>query len=248
MAGVLGFSLVLVGYVNVIHGWPIALAIAVALLAGLAVGAVNSLFVVVLGVDSIVVTLGMGTLLAGVGLGVNDLTVGGISDQLVEAARHDIFGVQAAFYYGLALTVLVWYVYSHTPLGRYLYFVGMGREVARLAGVRVNAIRAGSLLFSGFTAALAGVVLAGTLGASDPNVGPSYLLPAFAAAFLGSTAISPGRFNPWGAFIAVYFLVTGITGLQLIGYVGWVEQVFYGGSLIVAVTISRLAARRRAGL
>ena len=59
--------------------------------------------------------------------------------------------------------------------------------------------------------------------------GLSFLLPGFAAAFLGSTTITPGRFNPWGTFIAVYFLVTGITGLAIMGVQTWVQSVFYGG-------------------
>lgn len=247
IAGMLGLALVLVGWLNVIHGWPIVLAVAVALTAGLIVGLINGFFVVVVGVESIVVTLGMGTLLAGAAVGVNNATVAGISTGLVDAARSEILGVQAAFWFGLLLTVIVWYAYSHTPLGRHLYFVGAGRDVARLSGLRVDALRIGSLAFSGFVAALAGVVLAGILGASDPNVGPSFLLPAFAAAFLGSTAVVPGRFNPWGSFIAVYFLVTGITGLQLLGLVGWIEQFFYGASLVLAVTFSRLVGRRRTG-
>jgi ribose transport system permease protein len=141
---------------------------------------------------------------------------------------------------------VLWYVYSYTPLGRYLYFVGGGRDVARLAGIRVNAIRAGSLLTSSVLSAVAGIVLAGTLGSAEPNLGEQYLLPAFAAAFLGATAITPGRFNAWGTFVAVYFLITGVIGLQLLGLTGWVTQVFYGASLVIAVSFSHLASRRRA--
>ena len=55
-----------------------------------------------------------------------------------------------------------------------------------------------------------------------------------------------GRFNPWGTLIAAYFLVTGVTGLELIGLAGWIEQVFYGASLVLAVAFSRLAGRREA--
>ena len=247
VAGMLGLSLVLVGWLNVNQGWPIVLAVAAALLAGVAIGLINGFFVVGVGLESIVVTLGMGTLLTGVAVGVNNQTIGGVSQSLVDAARTDILGIQAAFWFGVAMTIGAWYVYAHTPLGRYLYFVGAGREVARLTGLRVDALRLGSLVVSAFTAALAGVVLAGILGAADPNIGPSYLLPAFAAAFLGATAVRPGRFNPWGSFIAVYFLVTGITGLQLLGLVGWIEQFFYGASLVLAVTFSRLVGRRRTG-
>jgi ribose transport system permease protein len=150
-----------------------------------------------------------------------------------------VLGLPLAFYYGLALTILVWYLMSHTPLGRYLHFVGSGRDVARLSGVRVEAIRAGSFLASALTAALAGVVLAGWLGASDVTVSSSYMLSSFAAAFLGASIIHPGRFNAWGTLIAVYFLVTGITGLELLGFAGWIESIFYGASLVVAVALTR---------
>jgi ribose transport system permease protein len=185
----------------------------------------------------------MGTLLVGVTIGINDLSTGGISPHLVDAVRNPLFGIPLVFYYGLLLVVIFWYVLSYTPVGRYLYFVGAGREVARLSGIRVEAIRAAAFVISGFVSALAGVLLAGWLGAADPNVTSTFLLPTFAAAFLGSTAIQPGRFNPWGTLIAAYFLVTGVTGLELLGLAGWIEQVFYGGSLILAVALSRVMAR-----
>ena len=85
----------------------------------------------------------------------------------------------------------------------------------------------------------------GTAGAADPT--PAQLPPAFAAAFLG-TRITPGRFNAIGTFCAVYFLQTGVAGLGIVGYSGWVDQVFYGGSLIVAVAMPRLIGARVAGI
>jgi ribose transport system permease protein len=245
VAGVLSLTLVLIGYLNVKQGWPILPALLVAIAAGVAVGLVNALLVVGVGLDSMVVTLGMGTVLLGTGIGLNNETTAGISPGLVKAISTNVLSLPLSFFYGVALTALLWYVFAFTPLGRYLYFVGSGRDVARLSGIRVTSIRAGSLIASSTLTALGGVVLAGTLGSSDPNVGSNYLLPAFAAAFLGSTAITPGRFNPWGTFISVYFLVTGVTGLNLLGFTGWVEQLFYGGSLIIAVTVSHLATKRR---
>lgn len=244
VSGVLGLSLVLVGWLNVVHQWPVELACIVALAAGLLVGMVNAAFIVGLGVDSFIVTLGTGTLLTGVALGLIPAAVAPISEGLVTVMRTQLFGLQMAFYYGLALTILSWYVFSHTPLGRYLYFVGSGNNVARLAGLRVDALRVLALIGSALIAAFAGVVLAGLNGSADPTVGASFLLPAYAAAFLGSTVFFPGRFNPWGTFAAVYFLVTGITGLQLMGIASWIEPVFYGGSLVLAVAASRIAQRR----
>jgi ribose transport system permease protein len=245
VAGTLGIALILTHYLNAQSGWPLWLAVAAALCAGLLVGVINAFFIIVVGVESIIVTLGVGTVLVGIGYRMNESVIVGTSEFLGQAARRHLFGIPLAFYYGLALTAIVWYVYARTPLGRYLYFVGSNRNVARLSGIRVEAIRAGSLIAAGFIAALAGVVLAGALGSSSPNVASSYLLPAFAAVFLGATAVTPGRFNPWGAFIAVYFLITGITGLELMGYVGWIEQVFYGGSLVIAVALSKIVSGRR---
>lgn len=244
VGGVLGVSLVLVGYLNVIRGWPIGWTVVVALLAGVVTGCLNALFIVVLGIDSIVVTLGMGTLLAGVALAINNVSVGGISESLVNFSRHTVLGLELAFYYGLALTMAMWYLLNYTPIGRHIYFVGGGRSVARLSGIRVDALRAGTLIAASVISAGDGLVLAGLLGSADPTIGPTFLLPAFASAFLGATTIRPGRFNAWGSFVAVYFLATGITGLQLIGLSGWVEQVFYGGALILAVMFSRLAGYR----
>lgn len=247
IGAVMGFGAILVAWLNVVHHWPIGAAVAAALAFGLVFGALNAFLIVKIGVPSLVATLGTGTLLGGVGFGIsNSVTIGGISSTLINAASRQVFGLPIAFYVGVGLVVLLWYVFEYTPIGRYLLFVGEGREVARLAGIRVDAIRAGSLIVCSLVAAFAGVMQAGTVGAADPGGGTSYLLPAFAGAFLGQTAIKPGRFNAWGTFVAVYFLVTGITGLELLGYVGWVQDVFYGGSLVVAVALGRLAARRRA--
>ena len=245
VTGALGIALILVGYLNILRGWNILAAIAVALLSGVVIGLVNVFFVMVVRVESIVVTLGSGTMWLGVGYGIYGANISGVSEGLVSVTRNSVFGVPYAFWYGLVLTLVFFYVYSFTPLGRYLYFVGSNRQVSKLSGIPVSLIRAGSLMASAIVASIAGIVLAGVLGGSGPNIASGYLLPAFAAVFLGATAISPGRFNPLGTFIAVYFLITGITGLELLGYSGWVENVFYGASLVLAVALSRLAARRR---
>ena len=228
------------------HGWPIALAILVVLAIGVLIGAINGFLAVRIGVPSIVVTLGMATLLSGLLLGVVSPKIrSGLNSGYVDLIRDKRFGLPGSFWFALALTILVWYVFQHTPLGRHLLFVGKGREVARLSGVRVDAIRFGSLVFSSVLGVTAGMILAGTSASAQTGVGEGFLLPAFAAAFLGSTAIIPGQFNAWGSWISVYFLLTGITGLAMVGQAGWPERVFYGGALLTAVVLSQLAARAR---
>jgi ribose transport system permease protein len=245
IAGAFGLAYSLVGWGDILQGWTVWWAVALALAAGIMVGLVNSFFIIVVGLESIVVTLGSGTFFIGLAVAINGNTLGGISEKLVTPVRYPLFGISAEFYFALAVTAVIWYVFSYTPLGRYLYFVGAGRDVARLSGLPVNGIRCLSLVATSFVSALAGVVLAGDLGSTDPHITPNYLLPAFAGAFLGATAITPGRFNPWGSFIAVYFLATANTGLALQGLSGWITDVFYGASLVLAVTFSHLAGRRQ---
>jgi ribose transport system permease protein len=245
VASVLGLSATMIATLNVEHGIPVGWATIVALISGVLVGTVNGLLVVRVGVDALVATLGMGTFLVGVSMWMsNSLTIGGVSKALVHITTDRFLGLPHSFYFGIALAAIVWYVFDQTPLGRQLLFVGSGREVARLAGIRVNRIRHGAFIVSGFVSALAGVVVVGTLGAFQASQAPSYLLPAFAAAFLGTTVVRPGRFNPWGSVIAIYFLITGITGLVLMGLSGWINQVFYGSALVLAVTVSATVRRQ----
>lgn len=246
VAGVLTLSAMMVAILNVQHGWPIWAAILAALVMGLVVGLVNGLIMVFFGIESLIVTLGMGTLLTGVTLWASDsATISGISQTLVDYVIVKRFaGISLAFFYAIALCALLWWVLEYTSVGRRLLFVGRGRSVSKLSGVRVGRVRVGALMGSAVLAALAGVLYAGTSGGADPSAGAPLLLPAFAAAFLGATSIMPGRFNPWGTAIAVYFLVTGITGLQLMGVQSYVQQLFYGGALLVAVALSQLARGR----
>ena len=248
IASVLSLSAMVVALLNVDHGWPVGWAIAVALLAGVAVGVVNGGLVVLLGLDSFVTTLGTSAFVSGIVLWISgSRTIGGVSDALVTPVIvTQLLGIPLGFYYGLGLCVVLWYFLEFTPSGRRLLFVGRGRRVALLSGVAVWRLRFGAFTASAALAAGAGVLYAGTTGGADPSSGASYLLPAFAAAFLGATAIIPGRFNPWGSFVAVYFLVTGITGLQLRGAGSFVQQLFYGAALVLALALSRFLGDRPA--
>jgi ribose transport system permease protein len=248
IAGVLQLSQMMIGVLNAEHHMAIGLILPLCLLMGAVVGLINSFFVVGVGIESLIVTLGTGTLLAGLVLLIgHSQTISGISDSLLNpVAVNRFLGIPLEFYYGLGLVILLWYVFEYTALGRRLLFVGRSRPVSRLSGLRVERLRTGAFVASGVVAAFAGILYAGTTGAADPVSGAAFLLPAFAAAFLGATAIFPGRFNPWGSFIAVYFLVSGITGLTQLGVESWVQNVFYGGALVLAVTLSQIARRREA--
>ncbi len=247
VAASMGLSSMIIAVLNVKLGMPITGAIVLALLVGALIGAVNAFFILYFGVFSLIVTLGTGYFLAGLILWISDsATIAGVSMGLVELVVLTRFlGIPLGFYYALILTIAIWYLFQFTALGRRMLFVGRGREVARLSGVNVTKMRAGALVASSTLAAFAGVLYTGMRGAADPSSSLAFLLPAFAAAFLGSTAIYPGRFNAPGAFVAVFFLSTGIMGLNFLGVDSFVQNLFYGGGLVIAVAISQLIGGRR---
>lgn len=227
------------------YGLPLWVALAVVFVAGLTVGVINAFLVVKLGVNAIVATLGMGTLLLGLANWVSGSIIQtGISPFLSRVVNDRFIGLPMSFWYGIAVAALLWYGLAFRPLGRRMMFVGQNPEMARLSGVRVERVRFMAFIGAALLSTLAGVIQAGQLGAFQAGSATNYLLPTFAAAFLGTTVVSPGRFNPWGSVIAIFFLITGITGLNLLGLTGWVQDAFYGGALIIAVTLSTVVRNR----
>lgn len=246
IASVMGLSGTATAVMYTNNHWNVAVAALFALLLAIVAGVFNGVVVVILGVDPIITTLAMATLLEGVALWMTNLTaVSGLPDSFGNIATQHALGLPLFFWYGVALTLIFAYILHGTPLGRHMTFVGANREVARLAGVRVNRIRFGGFVFAGLLSGLAGVLLAANIGGYDPSSSAESLLPALAATFLGTAIVLPGRLNPVGAWIAVFFLETGIVGLQLLGLTGWISDVFFGGSLVVAVMVSTFLLRRR---
>lgn len=245
-ASTMVFSAMVIAVLNARLGLPISVAIFVAMFAGLIAGGVNAFFVLYFRIHSLIVTLGIATFLNGMTLWIsNSTTISGISMGLVEAVVINRFlGIPLAFYYGLAVAAALWYFLLYTVGGRKLLFVGRGREVARLNGISVDRVRAGAFIGCGLLSAFAGVLYAGMSGSANPSSGLSLLLPAFAAVFLGATSVTPGRFNPIGTLVSVYFLITGITGLTMLGAQSYVQSLFYGGALVVAVSLSQLVRNR----
>lgn len=244
-AGVMGLSATIIPVLAGLHHMNIALACVIAMACCIAAGAVNAFFIVKLGVSSLIVTLGTASLYLGIAeLLSNQNSVSLTNQHFGQIALHDFLGLPLSFWYGLVLSVGFAYLLKWTPIGLDIVFVGANREVARLAGINVNRIRAGSYIAASIVAALAGLMLIATVGGFDPTASPSYLLPALAAVFLGTAVVMPGQFNPLGTLIGIYFLETGIIGLQLLGYSGWVQDAFYGAGLVAAVTVAHLVRNR----
>ena len=247
IAQVLTFVSMVTAILSAKLGVPLWVIIPTVLLLGAAVGAINGALTLYFRVHSLIVTLGVGTFLHGITLWISDSqTIGGVARALMQWSIIERFlGIPIAFYYAIGLAAVMWYVLSYTAFGQQLLFTGRGREVGRLSGIAVGRVRLMSFVASGVMGAIAGLIYTGTTGSANPSSGTTLLLPAFAAAFLGATCITPGRFNPWGSVVAVYFLVTGINGLSVLGFRTFVQDLFYGGALVVAVMVSQLVSGRK---
>jgi ribose transport system permease protein len=246
IGGVMGLSNIVVARLMVDAGMNPALAIVLTVLVAAIIGVVNGILVTRARIDPFIATLGMNSiLLAAIVVISGNQNILGIPETFQQIAVNQLWSIPLPVFYMAAVGLLVAYVLQWTSVGRRLYATGGSREVARLAGVRTDRYVIGAFVTSATVAALAGILVVATVGTGSTSVGQSYLLPAFAAGFLGATQFFPGRFNVWGTVLAVYLLATGVKGLVLLGAQPWVTDLFNGVALIAAVGLSGLQLVRR---
>ncbi|MBY5637966.1 ABC transporter permease [Rhizobium leguminosarum] len=225
--------------------WPVAVVIVLAL--GILTGCINGLLVEVAKIDSFIATLGTGTVLYALALWHTGgrQVVGVLPDGFYALNGTMLFGLPITGFYVLLIAICTWIVLEYLPIGRYLYAIGANPKAAALNGIPVRKFVIGAFVTSGLLAALTGVLLASKLRIGQASVGLEYLLPALVGAFLGSTTIKPGRVNVWGTLIGVIILAVGISGIQQFGGSFFVEPLFNGVTLLIAIGIAGYAQRKR---
>jgi ribose transport system permease protein len=217
----------------------VPIAVVFSIFVGIVVGAVNGAVVVLLRVSSFIATLAMGSILAAVLVIVTANTQPNpvITSAWNNLTQKTVGGFQIIVLYLLIMALLLWWFLQYTPAGRYLYAIGGNSEAARLSGLRVNRWAWFSLIMSGGIAGVAGIFYT-SLSGPALSFGSTLLLPAFAAVFLGSTQIQANRLNVWGTLVAIYVLATGVVGLQLVSGQQWLQDMFDGVALIIAVALA----------
>ncbi|HEY1831411.1 MAG TPA: ABC transporter permease [Acidimicrobiales bacterium] len=225
--------------------WPVWAALSIAVLLGFFIGFVNGFIVVKLRVNSFIATLGMGSILSAfLVIVTNSEQPAPVNSTLFNnLSQYSIDGTSIVVFELILLALIVYWVMDWTPAGRRLYATGGNPEAARLSGIRVDRVAWTSLVVAGGIAGVSGILFSSLYGPSL-SFGPALLLPAFAAAFLGSTQLQPGRFNVWGTLIAIYVLATGVEGLQLVSGQQWLSDMFNGVALILAVALAVSRERR----
>lgn len=223
------------------------LATLAALATGCLVGAANGFLVTRMRVNSVIATLGMTIIIAGLVQWRTDgnALLAGIPRSVTQFGSDRFLGIPMLMWVALALSLLAFYVLRRTVYGRDLHAIGSNLAAARLVGLRIERFIFTAYVIGGMLAACAGMMILARSGAGNPEVGPGYLLPAYAAVFLGATTITPGRWNVWGILVAVLFLGVLNSGLTLAGASSYVNSFANGLALFVGVGVANVLAHRR---
>jgi len=247
VGAVLGLASVVAAKLMSDTGLPLAVCGLAAVATGTGIGLVNGLVIARLGINSLITTLGVSTVLGGIAVSVSGDApiVQGIPDSLVTFGTGKFLGLPNTLFVLAFAALLVLWLLEHTPFGRHLHAIGSNATAARLVGIGVDRLVFRSFVLSGAICGAAGFLQVARSGSGDPQLGVNFTLPALAAAFLGATAIRPGRFNVGGTLVAIFLLAASVSGLTLAGAQAYVQDLFNGSALIAGVAVSTLIARQR---
>jgi ribose transport system permease protein len=248
LAAVFTWAQIIVVGLVIQHGWSVPAAALVALATAVVIGLINGIAVVRFQINSFIATLATGSLLTGAVLAYSkgEAIFGKAPHALTSFTRNQLFGINLPVYYGAFAAIVISVLLGRMPVGRRMYATGGNQRAAQLTGIATQRYVISTFVASALLASIGGIILGSRVGAASSDVGNTLLIPAFAGAFLGTTAFTPGRFNIPGTLVAVYVVGVAVTGLEQMGASLWVEPVFQGAVLFVAVGLSAYTARFRA--
>jgi ribose transport system permease protein len=247
VGSVLALSMMIMGWVANIAGWPIGLAIPLALLVSAVSGLLVGLLVTSFRVPAFIATLAMMSVARGVANMITDgQQIVGFPDWFTMLAIDRHFGIlTATVFLMLAIVIVAWLFLKYRSEGRMLYAVGGNPEVARLAGINVPLVTIGVYVLCAVLAGLAGIVLAARLDAVQPSSGFGYELDTIAAVVIGGTSLSGGAGGIGGTLIGVLIIGVLRNGLNLLNVSPFLQQVIIGVVIVLAVGVETL--RRKKG-
>ncbi len=212
----------------------------VVMVLGLGAGFLNGLIVSKLRIPSFIATLGTQGILISVAylLSASPLSVPENSYGLVDIINGSIGPVKNVWIIGLVLFAGFFAMQAYTRLGRGIMYIGANERMSYLSGLDIDRIRILAFTFSGFGAAVAGIILSATLYSGYPSIGGTYVLNSIAVVVVGGTAMTGGAGGVLNTLIGS--LIMGIlnNGMTVIGIDVYAQQVFLGVLIIVAVAVT----------
>jgi ribose transport system permease protein len=227
--------------------FPLVLGLVFGVAVGAAVGGMNGFLTTTLRVDPFIITLGTAAIILGFidWYTSGEAIINGIPQPLIDFGRTKFIGIPEIAWVLVVVALLIYYLLEHTPYGRNLHAIGSNRNAARLVGIRVERTITSAFALTGAFAGVAGVLMLAQTGSGNPTIGTTFTLEALAAAFLGAVSFKVGRLNVAGVLVAIFFLQVNLTGLTFAGVENWINQVFTGLTLILAVALAAVLSKER---
>jgi ribose transport system permease protein len=246
LAGVISFTGYLSAGLIANQKLPTAASVIVVLVIGALIGLVNGILVVYFRVHALIATLAVSSILDGITFSYSGGAVlyTGIPHSYVQIGRAAVGHLESPTFVMVVFGIVLWAMLRYTPAGRYMHAIGGNREASRLSGIRVGRYVIAAFVISAVCASITGIVETARNGSAQPTAGASFLLPAFAAAFLGAATLRRGEFHVVGTAIGVYLIAVATSGLFILGAPFYTQEFLTGGLLIAATAGSRLLGRR----
>jgi len=245
-------SVMALGMVGFVFAWDatgqVWLGIISALGVGAAAGLFNGLVITIVGLPSLVVTIGTQFLFRGLTL----VLVGGSSHALAatrgdpfrEALVGKPFGLPMEFFWFAGIAILAWVLLNRHRPGGNTYVIGDNAQTARLMGVPIRTTRIILFVLTGMAAALAGMMVSLQTVNFYPTLGSGFLLPALAAVFVGGTSVFGGRGSVYGTFLGALMIGAIPAGIVASGLTDFYTQAIYGAIILIAISIHAILQRR----
>ncbi|MBR0754622.1 ABC transporter permease [Bradyrhizobium jicamae] len=213
----------------------------------LIVGLVNGFCIAVLGLSPFVTTLGMLSIVRGLGYVVSNgrgsFPGGPDADYFYRLTSGDLLGVPMPFLYLVILALIMAVVLHHTTFGRHVFALGGNEKAAELTGVAVVRVKIEVYVICALAAGLQGIIICGWLGSAPANMATSYELNVIAAAVIGGANLAGGIGGPLGAIVGCVLLEVIRNGLVLAQVNSYWQQTLVGVIIILAVLVDRVRSR-----
>jgi len=224
---------------------PVGLSILGGVLAGLIIGLVNSVLIAEVRIPPIIVTLGMLSVVRGLAYFITEgKPITGLPDNLIALGRGSTLYVPNTVWILVGVGILGYIFLNRTTWGTYIFAHGHNEQATSFSGINIKKIKYIVYTLSGVLAALSGVLLTARLGVSQSTQATGYELDVIAAVFIGGATMGGGKGNVLGAIIGAIIMGLVNNGLVLWNISPFLQEIFIGMVIIVAVSIDILRERR----
>ncbi|MCP4166428.1 MAG: ABC transporter permease [Chloroflexi bacterium] len=219
-------------------------AVAVGLIAAIIIGITNGVLVTRVGINALITTLGMFSVVRGLAF----VFSGGLTEPMLdptfgELGRGFVAGIPVPVIVLVIVTIICAIVMKFMRYGRAMYSVGGNATASHLAGLRVQRYQMLAYILSALSAGIAGVLLTSQLGAGAPQAATGLEISVIAAVILGGTSLAGGKGTIAGTLIGVLILGTLTNGMILLGVSAYYQQIAQGFVLLLAVGLDQLRTR-----